>query len=446
MTSSAPAVVRFNEALANAIQVVRAHHDQLSTNHVLVRDLYGRISLVSETMPANMGPLRAALHSSLGAFSPGLEKVILGPEDFFAVERITRDPDALPVDDEAPEVRLLERRVTGQDWLSGPDDEQWTTPPRIVFYGVKGGVGRSTALGLSAWHLGRIGKRVLIVDLDLESPGVSNMLLPAGRTPDFGVVDYLVESAVGQANDNLLQNMYAASPLSGVDNDIYVVPCGGKDIQNYAPKLGRAYLSVPSPSGVERSFSDRLNGMLDALTEAVQPDVILIDSRAGIHDLAATTVTHLGGHSLFFAVNSTQTFSVYRALFSDMHRRVSKLRWLRYGWKMVAALVPEQNRPAYLESFLERSYSLFGDYVYDEQIAASLAAFNFDLRDSDAPHHPVPAFYSPEFFGDFSPINIPSVATEEQVRASYSELFRYLEDFLSVPEDSALPSAAQEDA
>lgn len=86
-------------------------------------------------------------------------------------------------------VRLLDRQVIGQDWLRTRRFDEHGHPPRVVFYGLKGGVGRSTALAMLAYRLARDGKRVLLIDFDLESPGLSGLLLPQERVATYGLVD-----------------------------------------------------------------------------------------------------------------------------------------------------------------------------------------------------------------------------------------------------------------
>jgi Mrp family chromosome partitioning ATPase len=58
-----------------------------------------------------------------------------------------------------------------------------------VFFSIKGGVGRSTALAATAWRLAQAGKRILVLDLDLESPGLSSSLLSPDRQPVYGITD-----------------------------------------------------------------------------------------------------------------------------------------------------------------------------------------------------------------------------------------------------------------
>src|SRR3954451_18123281 len=49
----------------------------------------------------------------------------------------------------------------------------------VTFYSWKGGVGRTMALANAAVQLARHGKHVLMVDWDLEAPGLSHYFLPS---------------------------------------------------------------------------------------------------------------------------------------------------------------------------------------------------------------------------------------------------------------------------
>ena len=82
-------------------------------------------------------------------------------------------------------VYVLERRVVGQDWVSAPEHLA-RHAPRITFFSLKGGGGRSTALFLWGRSLVAQGKTVLLVDLDLEAPGLGAQLLLAYMLRDAG--------------------------------------------------------------------------------------------------------------------------------------------------------------------------------------------------------------------------------------------------------------------
>ena len=48
-------------------------------------------------------------------------------------------------------------------------------PPIVVFYSFKGGVGRSTAVAAFAINRSRAGERVVVIDADLDAPGVDEL-------------------------------------------------------------------------------------------------------------------------------------------------------------------------------------------------------------------------------------------------------------------------------
>ena len=188
-------------------------------------------------------PSRAPTAAMSGAHEAGL-----GPHAHPAAEAVLFEEDlqalidgeaVYQVDAELP-AWVVDRLTTDADWsrVVGPP----AGPARIVFYSIKGGVGRSAALAVAAWHLAARGERVLVVDLDLESPGLSTALLPEDRRPRFGVTDWLVEDLVGNG-DVVRRDMVAASELSR-DGAIFVVPTHGAKPGAYVAKLGRAWMPV----------------------------------------------------------------------------------------------------------------------------------------------------------------------------------------------------------
>ena len=78
-------------------------------------------------------------------------------------------------------------------------DDTITDGKIVTFYSYKGGTGRTMALANVAWILASNGKRVLVVDWDLESPGLHRFFHPfldaarSAATP--GVIDLISEYA-----------------------------------------------------------------------------------------------------------------------------------------------------------------------------------------------------------------------------------------------------------
>jgi len=60
------------------------------------------------------------------------------------------------------------------------------TGEAITFYSYKGGTGRSMLLANVAWQLAASGRRVLLVDWDLEAPGLHRYFKPfLGDDPEL---------------------------------------------------------------------------------------------------------------------------------------------------------------------------------------------------------------------------------------------------------------------
>jgi hypothetical protein len=57
--------------------------------------------------------------------------------------------------------------------------------------------------------------RILVVDLDLEAPGLGPMLLDEGTLPEFGVLDALVENGLAPLDETFLADLVGPSALAG---------------------------------------------------------------------------------------------------------------------------------------------------------------------------------------------------------------------------------------
>lgn len=315
-------------------------------------------------------------------------------------------------------VRVLDRLATDARWESIADVASGA--PRFVFFSIKGGVGRSTALAASAWFLARKGKRVLVLDLDLESPGLSSALLPAERQPAFGITDWLVEDLVDNG-DGLIEDMYATSDLPTA-GPIYLVPAHGREPGEYVSKLGRVWMPKVTGPAERESWAERLNRLIDRLEQEHRPDVILIDSRAGIDEVAAACVTDLGAHTVFmFAIQGQQTWTGYQALFAHWKQR-GVIRDIRGRLQLVAGLVPDDERRAeYLGALRADAYALFED-TYDEVEPGEISDWSFEEDDDNAPHSPLPIRWNRGWYGLLSLQQRMVQVDEPEVAAVYGAL------------------------
>lgn len=293
-----------------------------------------------------------------------------------------------------PNVYVVDRLAQEATWETISSDI--STVPRVVFYSIKGGVGRSTALAACAWALAESGQRVLVLDLDLESPGLSTSLLPTSRQPAYGITDWLVEDLVNNG-DPILEQMHASLGTQHRGGELIVVPSHGDNPGEYVSKLGRVWMPGFTADGQRQTWSERLLRMIQQLEATHQPTIVLIDSRAGIDEVASACVTDLDAKLIYlFALDSLQTWQGYRILFEHwrLHDVATKIR---ERLRVVGALLPTWGDQAFLQATVklrENAYLNFSQILYDEELAgaALLLAdepFNFDLPDLDAPHSPL---------------------------------------------------------
>src|SRR5437588_13063530 len=81
-------------------------------------------------------------------------------------------------------------------------DEENKTPGKIItFYSYKGGTGRSMALANVAWILASNGKRVVLIDWDLEAPGLHRYFHPFLVDKELSSSDGLIDFILDFAND-----------------------------------------------------------------------------------------------------------------------------------------------------------------------------------------------------------------------------------------------------
>jgi hypothetical protein len=429
--------VLFEQALPTAIQKIK-HADGISYEINLVRDIRGRIRIL---LPGSQRDYRGEketqlfalcreLSESLGNYGFPPDRMVLFSDDLVLADSPSLFSDRYPIHrEQGLHIFLLDRQITGQDWLK-ESYKRITSNPRATFFGIKGGGGRSTALVIWAWRLAKQGKKVLIFDLDLESPGVSSTLLPPESLPDFGIVDWFVEDGVGQAKE-IEREMIAISPIAReLLGEIGVIPAFGRKTEEYLPKLARCY--ADTPGGNKPSWGDRLERMVTVFEKSERPDIVILDSRAGIHDIAAAAVTRMDAQSFLFAVDSAQTWRAYSFLFSHWKRHPGLVS-IRDRLQIVASMIPETSREEYLKRFCVHSWDLFRDYLYDEASANASDVFNFDLNNEDAPHFPLPVFWH-RALQEFDPA-ASSGGIEEKTAFEALGIFMDAADRLMMPAD-----------
>lgn len=207
------------------------------------------------------------------------------------------------------------------DILMAPDPKHQApvekdTPKRpqvVTFYSFKGGVGRSTALGMVAILLANRNRRVVIIDFDLEAPGISVLFRPdvanENGAGNYGVLDYLhqrhltpnvnipaIEDCIHQVN----------LPSRG---ELFLVPVGEYD-ENYIHRL--AELDRRTWQAFYRGTINPVEQLINDIKERVDPDIILIDARPGFNDTGAIALLDLADTGVICFSPTDQSFDGLR--------------------------------------------------------------------------------------------------------------------------------------
>ena len=190
------------------------------------------------------------------------------------------------------------------------DEDIPTKKPLVItFYSFKGGVGRSTALGVVAGILATRNRRVVMVDFDLEAPGISVMFqqdIENTAGENFGVLDYLHQrSLTPEENIPNIADCIQQINLQ-TRGELFLVPVGEYD-ENYIHRL--ADLDMRS---FYRSTKNPVKQLIEDIKQQLEPDVILIDARPGFNDVAAITLFDLADTAIICFSPTDQSFQGLR--------------------------------------------------------------------------------------------------------------------------------------
>ncbi len=315
---------RFDDSLPALAEVVAGSLGEGAlAGGVALRDTTGRLAFVTrmelgEELEERVSVL---LRQALGPYAR-TDRVLACAGDPGA-DTLLNDEHTLLVRAGTHSVRLLDRRIVGADWLRAPADAV-AAPPRFVFASLKGGVGRSTALAVVAAHRASRGGRVLVVDLDIEAPGLGAMLLDGETLPQLGMLDALVESALAPLDDLFIADLVGPSALADQRGKIDVIPAYGRRSLDHPAdvlsKIARAYTETLRPDGTVATLLDHVRTIVDRLADPTRYDIVLVDARAGLHETTASAILGLGAEVLLFGLDEPQTFAGYSALLAHLSR------------------------------------------------------------------------------------------------------------------------------
>ncbi|MFO7567316.1 MAG: P-loop NTPase [Enhygromyxa sp.] len=400
-------MISFDEVVPTLVRAVVGHTSYPQIQRIcVVRDLRGCVRLAIEPRAENddFGSLEADLTSSLaGYFHPPIVTSGTGAASRNFVTKVFEQASSWPshwpdsVSDPLTGAEttidcqlwfVLERLISKHSWLlEGQGRPPWPlrrqTPAIIAFYSFKGGVGRSTLVGIVAWHLARAGHNVVVLDLDLEAPGIGALL---GAETARGVIDYIIDHAAAGRRDLHGCSSHARTLDDAVNKMITVVPAGNMD-WSYLEKLGRLDFvgtRVLSGGGNKSPTLQALEALLKTVKVQLQPEFILVDSRAGLHDIGGLSLHDLSHIDVLVSRASEQNYKGMKLTLQALAtRKPAPDQRFVVAHSMAPPLARGETRRNEIQQFREKFYDVFQECIY-----SSVEDDDPSIDDNAAPHYP----------------------------------------------------------
>ncbi|HEY0929117.1 MAG TPA: ParA family protein [Gemmatimonas sp.] len=229
--------------------------------------------------------------------------------------------------------------MENEEVVRAPSSKRASSMYVVTFYSFKGGVGRTMALVNVAAHLASMGSRVLIVDFDLEAPGLDTIGLGADAVTvsrTRGVVDFVTEyRKTGEVPD--VRDFVYDCPVLENNGQIFVMPAG-RDDDGYAERLS----SISWSTLYEQEDGFVLFEDLKAQwRDALRPDYVLIDSRTGHTDVGGICTRQLPDAVVVVFIPNQQNLRGLERVVQDIRQEENGPREKKTNLHFVISNVPD---------------------------------------------------------------------------------------------------------
>jgi tetratricopeptide (TPR) repeat protein len=160
----------------------------------------------------------------------------------------------------------------------------WTT-----FYSYKGGVGRSLALANTAALLIKRGRCVVLIDFDLEAPGLDSFSEFRSVAGKPGVLEYVTEFKETNHAPDITRFVHACELPGPLRGQLWIMPAGRKDAYYNACRSNLSWADLYENHRGEQ-FVENWKA---ALENHYHPDHVFVDSRTGLTDVGGICTLHL---------------------------------------------------------------------------------------------------------------------------------------------------------
>ena len=302
----------FRQVLPETQRVLGAHVKAGVTEFTILRDVTGRVRVLVEGT-ADIARIQRELRDALGDWLGPSTPVWAPPaptRSRHGVKALMQEITANKRASATPGVFLLERHVSRQAWTGdSPYSPPWPIqdalrgdkPAILTYFSHKGGVGRTTAMVSTAILMARDGHKVALVDLDIEAPGLGSFF---GESTDEGLIDLLIAPSVHPLALDTAAIRVSDESIIGDGAPIRVLPAGVVD-EHYMEMMARLDMGSSTNGGEMRQ---KLTQVLGAIAEQWPGlDYVLVDARAGFHDLGGLMLASLTHGAVVVATLNPQS-------------------------------------------------------------------------------------------------------------------------------------------
>jgi MinD-like ATPase involved in chromosome partitioning or flagellar assembly len=241
-----------------------------------------------------------------------------------------------------------------------------------TFYSFKGGVGRSLALANIATELVIRGKRVLIVDFDLEAPGLHTFDFGNGSLHQGGIVDY-VEAYLNTNESPQIENHIVnyESDSYPENGKLWLMPAGKLD-DSYSSRLSRLDWNDLYENRDGFLFFEDLKAQWKS---KYNPDYVLIDSRTGHTDVGGICTRQLPNSVVFLFFPNEQNLTGLEKVVKSLDLENNKVSddFLKIEKHFVSSNVPDLDDELQILSDRLTGFSTALGY---EKLTAQLHRYN----------------------------------------------------------------------
>lgn len=214
----------------------------------------------------------------------------------------------------------------------------------ITFYSYKGGVGRSLALVNIATRLIEFGKKVCVIDFDLEAPGL-HYKFPLVKQSNIkrGIVDFVYEFANKGIIDENIKQYSIDIQVSSNSKALTLIPAGNTESDDYWKKLSAINwydLMYENPNGL--AFFLKLK---EYIKKEINPDFLLIDSRTGISETSGITLSLLAEEVVVVAANNKENLNGAKKIIKSLNNPDNNIIGIEPKITFVLSRIPFTDKP-----------------------------------------------------------------------------------------------------